>query len=132
MKKKVKVVLNTVTKEKTLVDKILKLIFVQDIFYNHKEDRCVYFIFEQELYGYATLQSEAIDKGMYLFWKDDSKFDVVLDEEGERLLEKTRSIDFLYLGYDDLVDLYSRLNLDYNIQANKDDLEKPNDEDWIV
>lgn len=100
---------------------VLKLI--KDELYNfnnkflHLQDGCIYFIIEDVVYGFSHLKLET-GNPIYSVWFEDCDYQIKLDDEtGENILVKSHPTDFMLLEYDELLELYTLINMEVKLQS---------------
>jgi hypothetical protein len=84
----------------------------------NKKDDSFYFVFEDRLYGICKVgYTEVNFKCNLMVWEDLADFEIVSAGNKKTRLEKRPSFDYIYMEYDDVVELYANINL-MNIMNN--------------
>lgn len=120
-KKQIKIVHSTTAEEAAIVKEILSLMNDNGNFFYHKEDRCVYFIVAQKLYGYTSVATTSTEGTVVVFWNDVCDFEVTGSGSNAKL-NKSPSINYTNLEFEDLVELYAIMNVEHNLESQSDDM----------
>jgi hypothetical protein len=76
-----------------------------------REDYCIYFIFEDTLYGYTDLHGLDVGNVVLIWEEPDTDYAIKVDPEtNKERLSKQKTNYYNLLDYDALVRLYSKLN----------------------
>lgn len=85
-----------------------------------KEDWCIYFIFENTLYGYSDIGGLEGGNIKLVWCEQETDYSINFDDitQKEKLIKKP-SKKYNLLDYDELVNLYSKLNLSRHLNNRK-------------
>jgi len=99
---------------------IIKLIKKEIYNYNKKfinvKEGCAYFIIDDVIYGYCILKGADFNDIPFI-WLEDADFQIK-KSEGPDILFKGVTKDYILLGYEDLLELYTLINMENKLQKN--------------
>lgn len=98
---------------------------IRDSLYNYKnkflhtEDNCIYFELDGILYGFSHIKVD-VGYNLYAVWFEDCDFDIVWDDKKEQnILLKSYPEDCLLLDNEELLELYTLLNMEIKLQSER-------------
>lgn len=88
-----------------------------------EEDCCIYFIFEDMLYGYTVIRGLEMGEITFIWSESETDYSIGIDPKNNKeRLTKKQTKQYTVLDYTDLVHLYSRLNASRHLN-NKNNME---------
>lgn len=101
-------------KEKTFFKKLENEIYENCKWFISSEDSCCYFIVDDFLYGLTVV--DGLDAGnLSIMWIDNAEFNIEL-KNGKEFLLKSRTKDFTLLDFDDMILLYTKINMNKHLK----------------
>lgn len=93
-------------------------------FFFSREDYCIYFIFEDVLYGYSVIGGLDIGDIKCIWQEPNTEFSIEINAKTKKeQLTKQQTKTYRLLDYSDLINLYSRLNSSRHLNNNKNNTE---------
>lgn len=111
---------NISEKEQEVLKLIKKEIYSYSKKYINIKEGCAYFIIDGAIYGYCILKGDAFQDIPFI-WLEDADYQIK-PSEGPDILFKGHTKDYVLLNYEDLLELYTLLNMENKLQKNRDNI----------